>query len=119
MADGFEAEYWCVSHESIGCTDSSAVNFSQSATMDDGSCHCGADHCGDTAALLQALAIDPAAQSAWAALRGWGTDSTDLCDWQGLSCTNDRVTALDLSGEEDLKFEITESITKLTKLYTL
>ena len=119
VAGGFEAEYWCVSRESIGCTDSSAVNFSPSATMDDGSCHCGADHCGDTAALLQALAIDPAAHSAWAALRGWGTDSTDLCDWQGLSCTNDRVTALDLSGEEDLKFEITESITKLTKLNTL
>ena len=119
VAGGFEAEYWCVSHESIGCTDTSAVNFSPSATMDDGSCHCGGDHCGDTATLLQALVIDPAAQSAWAALRGWGADSTDLCDWQGVSCTNDRVTVLDLSGEEDLKFEITESIIKLTKLNTL
>ena len=119
VADGFEAEYWCESRESVGCTESSALNYSPSATVDDGSCHCGGDHCGDTAALLQALAIDPAAHSAWAALRGWGADSTDLCDWQGVSCANDRVTALDLGGEEDLKFEITERITKLTKLNLL
>ena len=114
VADGFEAEYWCVSRESVGCMDSSAINYDPAATMDDGSCHCGDDHCGDTAALLQAFVVDPTAQSAWDALHGWGADSTDLCDWQGVSCTKDRVSSVNLSGRRSLKFEIGHSITKLT-----
>ena len=120
VADGFEAEYWCVSRESVGCMDSSAINYDPAATMDDGSCrYCGDDHCGDTAALLQAFVVDPTAQSAWDALHGWGADSTDLCDWQGVSCTKDRVSVIDLSNKGDLKFEIADSITKLRKLNTL
>ena len=88
--------------------------------MDDGTCrYCGDDHCGDTAALLQAFVVDPTAQSAWDALHGWGSDSTDLCDWQGVSCTNDRASDVDLSGKRSLKFEIGDTITKLTKLDTL
>ena len=119
VADGFQAEYWCVSRESVGCTDSSALNYSPTATVDDGSCRCGDDHCGDTAALLQAFVVDPTAQSAWDALHGWGSDSTDVCDWQGVSCTNDRVSGVDLSRRGSLKFEIGDSITKLTNLDTL
>ena len=119
QSDSFEAEYWCVSRESVGCTDSSALNYSPAATVDDGSCLCGDDHCGDTAALLQAFVVDPTAQSVWDALHGWGADSTDLCDWQGVSCTKDRVSGVDLSGKGSLKFEIGDTITKLTKLDTL
>ena len=120
VADGFQAEYWCVSRESVGCTDSSALNYSPAATVDDGSCrYCGDDHCGDTVALLQAFVVDPTAQSAWDALHGWGADSTDLCDWERVSCTNDRVSGADLSGEGSFKFEIRDSIAKLRKLNTL
>eukprot|EP01043_Picozoa_sp_COSAG02_P004989 COSAG02_NODE_133_length_34692_cov_83.845229_2_plen_711_part_00 len=117
--DGFEAEYWCVSRESVGCTESSALNYSPTATVDDGSCRCGDDHCGDTAALLQAFIVEPTAQSAWDALHGWGTDNTDLCYWQGVSCTKNRVSGVDLGGRKSLKFEIGDSITKLQKLDTL
>ena len=119
VADGFEAEYWCVSRESVGCTDSSAINYSPTATVDDGSCRCGDDHCGDRAALLQAFVVDPTAQGAWDALHGWGADSTDVCAWQGVSCTKDRVSGVDLSSKGSLKFEIGHSITKLRKLNTL
>ena len=118
-SDSFEAEYWCVSRESVGCTDSSALNYSPAATVDDGSCRCGDDHCGDTTALLQAFVVDPTAQSAWDALHGWGADSTDLCDWQGVSCTKDRVSGVDLRNRRSLKFEIAVSMTKLQKLDTL
>ena len=119
VADGFEAEYWCVSRESVGCTDSSAINYSPTATVDDGSCRCGDDHCGDTAALLQAFVVDPTAQGAWDALHGWGADRMDVCDWEGVSCTKDRVSGVDLSSKGSLKFEIVHSITKLRKLHTL
>jgi hypothetical protein len=118
-SDSFEAEYWCVSRESVGCTESSALNYSPAATVDDGSCRCGDDHCGDTAALLQAFVVDPTAQGAWDALHGWGADSTDVCDWEGVSCTKDRVSGVDLSSKGSLKFEIGHSITKLRKLHTL
>ena len=120
VADGFEAEYWCVSRASVGCRESSALNYAPTATVDDGSCrYCGDDHCGDTVALLQAFVVDPTAQSAWDALHGWGVDSTDLCDWEGVSCTKDRVSGVDLSFRVDLQFEIAHAITKLRSLDTL
>ena len=119
VADGFEAEYWCVSRESVGCTESSALNYSPAATVDDGSCRCGDDHCGDTTALLQAFVVDPTAQRAWDALHGWSLGSTNLCDWEGIGCVNDRVNQLNFANKNVLMFELTDSIAMLTKLRTL
>eukprot|EP01043_Picozoa_sp_COSAG02_P015767 COSAG02_NODE_679_length_18565_cov_57.795245_22_plen_437_part_00 len=122
VADGFEADYWCVTSESVGCMDSSALNYDPASTMDDGSCQwCGDDHCGDTAALLQAFVVDPApaAQNAWAVLRGWAVESTDTCSWRGVSCTDDRVDQVQLDDNENLRFQLTRSIAMLTKLRIL
>eukprot|EP01044_Picomonas_judraskeda_P038979 COSAG03_NODE_18457_length_354_cov_1.231373_1_plen_100_part_01 len=90
VAGGFEAEYWCVSHESIGCTDTSAVNFSPSATMDDGSCY-GPGICPWLTAHLQA-----ASEHAQLDFTG-GYRNNDHCRWD-IQCDQAvafRLTAID------------------------
>ena len=108
---GVSTNYRC---EVPGCMDSVFPNYSPVASMDDGSCRCGHDHCGDTATLLTAFQVDLVGRGAWGGLTGWNA-TTDLCDWEGVSCgPGGRVKGVDLSGKTHLRFTLGETLSDLT-----
>jgi hypothetical protein len=93
-------------------------NYSPVASMDDGSCRCGYDHCGDTATLLTAFQVD-LGRGAWGGLTGWNA-TTDLCDWEGVICASGgMIIGVDLSGKTHLRFTLGETLSDLTALDTL
>eukprot|EP01043_Picozoa_sp_COSAG02_P020828 COSAG02_NODE_1037_length_15050_cov_93.060665_4_plen_1550_part_01 len=122
-SDGFKAEYWCVSHESVGCTDSSALNYSPLATVDDGSCW------REKAALLRGFVQYP---SAWSALQGWSIGAAEPCVdplcqlddnlgccWDGVKCSDGRVDRVQFNGYPGLGFELGAGLRNLTRLTKL
>eukprot|EP01047_Picozoa_sp_COSAG01_P059730 COSAG01_NODE_7214_length_3303_cov_2.044944_1_plen_702_part_10 len=72
---GFSAEFWCGAQKTVGCTDSSAGDFSAAAVVDDGSC----TYDTQQKTWLQHAFVG---HEHWDA-RGWSPGANDPCAGEG------------------------------------